>query len=176
MRRAAGGQDRSYFCVGPEGRVGRWVKNSFVPIDAGDLLRYYEPRMNTSETKITPNNCPDGGRVVAQIAKKIRKNYLGSVSKEAFLPTERELAEQYSAARNTIRRALALLADQALIRAERSRGYRILTGASLHEKLHRIAVLQAAVASDRYRGRAVGEVVEAVRERALGKKWQVLGF
>lgn len=63
----------------------------------------------------------------ARVRQLIHKQYLnGKTPPNQFLPGERELAAQYEVARVTVRRALAELVEEGLVRAEPGRGYRAL--------------------------------------------------
>ena len=50
----------------------------------------------------------------------------GTYTYESYLPTEMELTRTYSCSRNTVRRALALLSDEAFLQPIRGRGVRVI--------------------------------------------------
>jgi DNA-binding LacI/PurR family transcriptional regulator len=76
---------------------------------------------------MTPQASPTRAPSTARVVRLIRKDYLhGEIVPNSFLPGERELASRYSVARVTVRRALATLSAEGLVRAEPGRGYRAL--------------------------------------------------
>jgi DNA-binding LacI/PurR family transcriptional regulator len=76
---------------------------------------------------MTPPTSSTRAPSTARVIRLIRKDYLsGEIVPNSFLPGERELASRYSVARVTVRRALAALSAEGLVRAEPGRGYRAL--------------------------------------------------
>ncbi|MCT8974275.1 FadR/GntR family transcriptional regulator [Microbaculum marinisediminis] len=67
----------------------------------------------------------DRNRIFARLKDAILS---GSFGEAGRLPTERALAEQFGAARNTIRKTLALLADEGLIQRQVGRGTFVTEG------------------------------------------------
>lgn len=67
------------------------------------------------------------GRASSQIYSVLRNQVLeGALRVGNFLPAERRLSEEFNVAHTTIRRALAKLQAEGLIRAEPRKGYRVL--------------------------------------------------
>lgn len=59
------------------------------------------------------------GRIYRDLREKIES---GEYPPQSFLPSEKELAQQYSCSRNTVRRALLQLASEACVQSARGRG------------------------------------------------------
>jgi len=77
-------------------------------------------------TPIPPSN-GNGGRVAAKLTVSLRADIAaGRLVGGQFLPTERQLAEDYGIARMTVRRALKSLEAAGLVAAEPRHGYRVL--------------------------------------------------
>ncbi len=115
-----------------------------------------------------------GGPRVAEVARRIRRDYLNGTTEVAFLPAERVLTVRYGVARNTLRQALLSLSCEGLVRAERSRGYRILGPSRARQGLARIAALQ--FTRNEQSGRTSEEVVQALRRQCLAEGRQVLNM
>lgn len=67
----------------------------------------------------TPERRPASERIAAELRQAIERGELAPGEK---LPSERELAEQYTVARNTARQAIRLLSESGLVAAEHGRG------------------------------------------------------
>lgn len=116
--------------------------------------------------------CLAGGRVAAGIATAIAQRYVQSPATPlAFLPSEHVLAAEYGVARSTIRRSLAMLKQQGIVKPEHGRGCRILKKEA--DATFRVAVLQSTKWD---RGWAHPELVEAIQRQCLKRKWQVLSI
>lgn len=66
-----------------------------------------------------PERVPLSRRIAAELQRQIAD---GTLAPGGRIPSERALAEQYNAARNTAREAVRLLAEQGLVTAEHGRG------------------------------------------------------
>ncbi len=113
-----------------------------------------------------------GGPRAAEAAQQIWRDYLSETPHRMFLPAERLLTDQYGVARNTLRKALSLLAEEGLIRPERGRGYRILKKPRFGHSVARIAILQNSLSTGS--ARASDDIVEALRRHGLREGCQVL--
>ena len=72
---------------------------------------------------MTKNDARGGVALWRRIADEIRLDIIGGkVSSGEQLPTEAALAQRFSANRHTVRRALAVLAEEGVVRAEQGRG------------------------------------------------------
>lgn len=77
---------------------------------------------------IEPSRQQPSDRIATELRRQINSGELGPGDK---LPSERELAERYSAARNTARYAIRLLAEEGLVMAEHGRGVFVRTRPAL---------------------------------------------
>ena len=117
---------------------------------------------------------PAGGRIAVKVASAIAERYVKNASTaQAFLPPERVLAAEYGVARSTMRRALAMLERQGIIRPEHGRGCRILHQGEKTAAMYRVAVLQG---TTWVLGRTSPELVDAIQRQCLKRKWQVLSI
>ncbi|MDF5751688.1 GntR family transcriptional regulator [Spongiactinospora sp. TRM90649] len=70
-----------------------------------------------------------GWRIYTQIADRLRKRIAsGEYPPGALLPSEKALCRQFMVARNTVRRALAILADEGLIVTHAAKGREVAGG------------------------------------------------
>ncbi len=71
-----------------------------------------------------------------RIADEIRLDIVGArLSRGERLPTEAQLAERFSANRHTVRRALAMLAQEGVVRAEQGRGVFVQDARRVHYRI-----------------------------------------
>lgn len=118
---------------------------------------------------------PAGAALSNEIAERIREAYLAVEGTPVkFLPSERALSDEMKVARTTIRKALALLANEGLIRAEHGRGYRTLPRAAGQHQTGRLAIIQPPVAPDSGRGGISESLVVALQRAVLAKGGQAL--
>jgi DNA-binding LacI/PurR family transcriptional regulator len=98
----------------------------------------------------------------------------GELAGGGFLPSERELARTHGVSNRTVRRALKLLAAEALISPESRRGYRVLSRANDPDRGFPLAFV---VSNRPTQGDAAfyGSLLEALQDAAGRRGWSLLG-
>jgi len=116
-----------------------------------------------------------GAALTADVAARVRRAYLAErTGPMKFLPSERELATRLRVSRTTIRRALGMLADEGLVRAEHGRGYRTLARSIARSAGSRMAILLPRMSEELFADAIGGEKAGALQRAALEHGWQVL--
>jgi GntR family transcriptional regulator len=93
-----------------------------VPVHPDGAPQLYGGRMTA------PDRRPASERIADELRRAIAS---GQLAPGAKLPSERELAEQYGTARNTVRQAIRLLSESGLVTAEHGRGVFVRAAATL---------------------------------------------
>jgi DNA-binding LacI/PurR family transcriptional regulator len=127
------------------------------------------------ETPAMPARRPSGAALTSEVAERIRGEYLsGKGAPVRFLPSERVLAEALGVARTTVRKALRLLADEGLVRAEHGRGYRTLPRAAGLTAGGRLAILQPPPVPGSGGGGIGEQLIMALQRAVLAQGGQAL--
>jgi DNA-binding LacI/PurR family transcriptional regulator len=120
-----------------------------------------------------PNRTSAGSSLTASIVGQIRANYLDCVgAPPRFLPSERELAQQFGVARGTVRSALSHLEEEGAVRAERGRGYRTLPRIIGQRPGSRLAILWPYAEPVGGSGTHEGKI-QSIQDEALQRNLQV---
>ena len=113
---------------------------------------------------MTQSRSPSGYSTWRLIAEELRREIVdGAQAPGAKLPSEGELAERFGVHRNTVRHAIAALADEHLVVSRRGSG----TFVAEHPVLvHRIGARTRFSSSLGHRGRSPGRLIESAIEPA----------
>lgn len=117
------------------------------------------------------------GRTAEQVHASLRRKILdGAVSVGSFLPTERQLAAEFKVAHTTVRRAMAKLQYDGLVRVEPRKGRRVLGMANDPAQGCPVAYIRSATAApeawDEFHARLAG----ALQESADRRNWPLVAM
>lgn len=123
--------------------------------------------MISTKTSTGSIDFPGTGRASEQVYTSLRRKVLdGVVRVGSYLPTERQLSAEFNVAHTTIRRALAKLQVEGLIRSEPRKGYRVLGLANDPVQGCPVAYIRSVAGVpatwDEFHARLAGELQEAV--------------